>query len=262
MAFWAPEVDSFRGAIWKRIAYDENGDRDPAIAIEKENFRVFGFADGMQHETCCPGSGPIDYDDNRRMNFREIQRAFYTRYGKMWGMKTLGVTLPNGMIGYAYVCAVSHNDKGVVNMCGIEENLKNVLDDYRVGPLNLLPSLYCDQIFEPSEVIVIRGDNVGVYFDKMTGCRTKQEHHFGTFTNLFAILTKKLKFKIFQNRGGIVKRLMSYWFMLNIHTCFNGNTVSSGMDMRPPSIDEYLDGAIPEYEGNLDVPDDIPLVLL
>ena len=53
----------------------------------------------MQLAMSRPGSGPITINDERNPNVWEIQRVFFTRYGKMWGMKYQGIFFPNGMLG-------------------------------------------------------------------------------------------------------------------------------------------------------------------
>ena len=79
LAFWAPKVPQFHEAIWHSIAFDQTSNvdytRDDTIEIEQHNSRGFGFADCIQHIACCPGSGPINSNGNRRPNAYNLQRA-------------------------------------------------------------------------------------------------------------------------------------------------------------------------------------------
>lgn len=175
-------------------------------------------------------------------------------------MKSQALTLPNGMIGHVFATSIAHNDKGVMNISGIEEHLKELWDDYWIGVLELLPAIYVDAIYQESEVVVKKGNRSGRYFAKMSRMRQKIEHHFAALTNLFSILQRKLKFKIGQLRGWIAKKIICYWFMLNVHTCVRGgNTVLKTMDMKAPTLEEYLGGEIHGYAGEIETPDNIPL---
>ena len=56
---------------------------------------------------CQPGSGPVNDVDDRHENRWRIQRAFFTEYGKMWGMKAQGLFLPNEMLGNIFLTSVA-----------------------------------------------------------------------------------------------------------------------------------------------------------
>ena len=129
MEFWASSVPRYREAIWRAIAFHGTPDyeEDEDIFIDLPNFCVFGFGDCIPIKTCCPGAGPVNSEGGCCENAFEIQRAFYTRYGKQWGMKAQTITLPNGMVGHAYISSIAQNDRGMVNISGIEEMMKVVL---------------------------------------------------------------------------------------------------------------------------------------
>ena len=50
----------------------------------------------------------------------------------------------------------------------------------------------------------------------------------------------------------MVKRILTLFFLMNVYTCFNGNTVATRLDMAPPTLDEYLEGDFPRFAGNID----------
>lgn len=257
--FWAPKVADFREAIWQVVigvpsqlqTPPPNVVQDPNIDIGLNDFHVCSFGDCIQHITSCPGAGPVNELGDRRPDAFQTQRAFYTRYGKTWGLKTQAITFPNGMIGHAFVTSISHNDRGTLNISGVEEQLKLAFHNFRVGALNLYPAIYCDQIYVPSEVVLTRGNNNGEFFQRMNSCRQKIEHHFAHLVGMFAIFSKKRKWQLFSTSGLMVKRIIDLFFLMNVYTCFNGNTVSTRLDMSPPTLDEYLGGNIPLFDGNL-----------
>ena len=105
MYYWRDHIANFRETIWRKVAFDDSGDR--ILNIELNNFRVYGFIDCIGHKTCTPGGGPINDDNDRRPNCYEQQRAFYTRYEKKHGLKTQVVLLPNGMVGHAALHSIA-----------------------------------------------------------------------------------------------------------------------------------------------------------
>ena len=215
------------------------------------------FVDCMPHRSTTPGAGPINNDGDRRIDSYLIQRAFYTRYGKMHGNKTQGLLLPNGMIGHAWVHSVAQNDAGMINLSGLEEYLRDILEPYRVGEAQLLPAVYGDAIYQPSEVILVRNAD-SLYFRRLNSAREKIEHEFG----LYAILWKKLRqtdsIKLYDNGSYVVKRIIVYWFITNCYTCLNENTVTARFGIPPSSLSEYLAQEVEPYNGDINnILDDI-----
>ena len=131
MNYWSQNVTAYRKAIWLKVCFDQEGNQDIPVAFDE--FAVFGWMDGMQNETCRPGGGLVDDKDNRRADENRNQRAFFISYGKKHGMKTLAVYLPNGMIGSVYFCSISNNDKGAINLSGLESALKNAFYHRRLA---------------------------------------------------------------------------------------------------------------------------------
>ena len=115
------------------------------------------------------------------------------------------------MIGHAFVHSISQNDRGFVNLSGIEEYLRGILIEQRLGAAQLLPAIYGDSIYVPSKVIIMKtNDNGCLYNRRMNGLRTSIEHSFGLFNNLQKILSKTYVLKILNKRGFIVKRILVY----------------------------------------------------
>lgn len=255
MEYWASSVPNFRSLIWSKVCRLADG----TFSMPLEEFYNYGFIDCISHETCSPASGPINNNGDRHENRFEIQRAFYTKYGKKWGFKTQGIVLPNGMIGNAWCCSVSHNDKGVVNLSGVEEELVRVLQPYKIGLQ--FPTLYADEIYEISQVINKRNGQQSEYFKKMSRERQNIEHLFGATVNLWKRLTKKYTWKILSQKASAIKHVMSIWFMMNVYTCLNGNKVSVYYNVSPPSLDDYL-ANIPVFNGNPDEPDVVQAFML
>ena len=126
LEYWTTvfNIDIMREKIFEYVCYDNNYEWIKGLEhISLDMFWVFGFIDWMMKICCCPGSGPVNNGD-RHINDNEIQRAFFTNYGHQWRAKTQGVLLPNGMLVNIYITSITQNDKGVVNIFGLAEELE------------------------------------------------------------------------------------------------------------------------------------------
>ena len=238
MDFWSPNVHEYRKAIWLKVCFDEEGSQD--ILVSFDEFAVFAWIDGMQNETCRPGGGPIDNDDNRRADENRIQRAFFTSYGKKHGMKTLAVYLPNGMIGSVYVCSISNNDKGAINLSGIESAVKNAFRNDRLADGFSYPKIFGDEIFDPSEVMCKCNGQNTPFFNRLSSTRGDNEHIFGLVSNLWKRSRVKHTWMIMEMKKTVKAHLFSIFFMTNLYSCIKGNKTSTKYGFRPFSLDEYL----------------------
>ena len=244
-------VTSLRAAIFNYVKF--NG-RDTAIPelrnIEFKNFRPFGWMDCMQLMMSTPGTGTIDEDDNRRENRWEIQRAFFSNYGHCWGMKAQGILLPNGMLASLYLTSIAHNDKGVVNISGIEEELEGIMQHHPL-PNNNLPCLYCDRIYNASATICTSNGNAeDVFHKRMNSSRIDIEHEFGLLSTLSRRLTTKHAWKLMTKGFKPREHLFSIFFMLNIYSCLRGNKTATKYNFQRTDIEDYLDVTMDDaYDG-------------
>ena len=148
-----PHADKFGHKIFNYVKHDQSDITIGGLEhMMQEYFRTFGFLDCMQLEICKPGSGPINSNDERNPEMWRLQRAFFTAYGKMWGMKCQGVFIPNVLLANIYITPIAQNDKGVINISGLEEELQRLLMPYRLSN-GALPVLYGDNIYDPSTLI-------------------------------------------------------------------------------------------------------------
>ena len=85
----------------------------------------FGFIDGSYWETCTPGTGPHgDYERaQRHPDWYLIQRAVYSGYKRIHGLLLLTVMLPNGITFLFGPGSARRNDRGLVNMSGLDDFL-------------------------------------------------------------------------------------------------------------------------------------------
>ena len=82
--------------------------------------------------------------------FDDVQRSFYSAYFAGHGLKVQTLTLPNGMIGSAYIGAWRVSDAGLLNTSGLDTYLTSLFNEYNIklpAVLNQYPAVYGDGIF-------------------------------------------------------------------------------------------------------------------
>ena len=189
-------------------------------------------------------------DDQRNPEMWRLQRAFFTAYGKMWGMKCQGVFIPNGLLANIYLTSVAQNDKGVINISGLEAELQRLLIPHRLTN-GALPVLYADDIYDPSTVVSKSNGVKNIFNLRMNSARVDIEHQFGLTASLFRRLSVKHTWKIMQMGGHVTEHLFSIFFMVNCYTCVRGNKTSAKYHIPAPSIEDYLDVTMDDaYDGD------------
>jgi len=214
-------------------------------------FRIFGFIDCKGYKSVRPGGSGVGNDNNERQMLFELQRAFYSRYGKSHGLRLQAITLPDGMFGHIYISPMSQNDKGVLNLSGLQEALMEEFDrtGTRVQDMHY-PCLAGDDIYV-NTLVVTKSNSDDVPFHRAyKSARVRIEHHFGLVMNLWKLLMMYRKNKIAE-KDKFMKRIVVAHFLTNCFTCFRGNTVATSFQTTAPSIDDYLRGPHVYYNNEL-----------
>jgi len=164
-------------------------------------------------------------------------------------MKTQALYFPNGMLGSAYFCSILHNDKGVVNLSGIESALKEALEPYKLGMA--YPKVYGDEIFEPSEVLCKANGDDSEFTARLTSSRGDIEHVFGLSANLWKRASVKHTWQILRMENFVFAHLFSILFMTNCYTCIHRNKTSTKYGFAPYPLEDYLNVTIEDaYDGD------------
>ena len=108
-----------------------------------------GFVDASMFSTCRPGA--TNEGANNSRNGDLLQRAFYTQYKSVHGLKLLLVTLANGLTGHLAIDSVRASDVGMVR----SSKLNEVLQEYSEaeGEATNVLSVYGDRIFVTSKYL-------------------------------------------------------------------------------------------------------------
>jgi hypothetical protein len=115
---------------------------------------IVGFLYCKIDDTCTPGTGPLNDEElaERCPGAEIIQRALYSGYLKVHGLKVLTVVFPNGIIAYLYgPVSARENETGLLNLSWLNEHLValqlEIAAAWANGKNILYFSLYGDKIF-------------------------------------------------------------------------------------------------------------------
>ena len=227
----------------------QNSLRDNAelflVDIPFESFLCAMIIDDTSISTCRPGSGPmVNYTSApRRIGAYHIQRDFYSGYFCGHGLKYQHILLPNGLFGSMWGQSISHNDVGISNLSGMEDFMFAVLEEDEHG---LLPCGLADGIFGESAMIMTMNVRDGASEDekrlyyRLKSIRQPIELIYGHFFNSFCLFKKEEPFHLFNKRELAYRTGIVAFFLLNCHTCMNGNVANSFFNTHSPTIQEYI----------------------
>ena len=228
------------GAIWETTYVDGEIVNEAWILhhFDFETFRIFGFLDDFAIPTARPRGARTRF---RPILLHDIQRAFYSGYFRLHGLKAQIVWLPIGIIGCVFITELRQNDNGVQNISGLNNYLVQLFGILLIG--GLFPCLFCDGVFALLATIVPR------YVDptpaehlvnmRLASIRECIEHVLGDHYNRFALFKVPHYFRLY-NRGVRVRRMcLTSFFILNCYYCLCG-TRSRFFGQMQPGLETYL----------------------
>eukprot|EP00956_Cyclotella_meneghiniana_P018837 scaffold31724_cov60-Cyclotella_meneghiniana.AAC.5 len=204
-----------------------------------DTFRLFGFFDDFGFPCGRPAAAA-----SRRENFlHDIQRAFYSGYHRLHGMKAQVVYLPIGIIGSVFITELRHNDNGVQNMSGLNNYLVELFIGAGILIGGLYPCLYCDGIFAVLATILPRFLNptheqhlVNI---RLSSLRVVIEHVFGDHRMRFKLFHVPARLRLFTDGVKVRRLCLVSFFILNCYNCLIG-TRCRYFGQIPPTLAEYL----------------------
>jgi hypothetical protein len=258
--FFIVQVHIFRHAIVDKLLQDPDGaelhvpEVAEAVAAglelryllgDRESFRPFAFIDCFGVQTNRVGDSLVRRRSAAGPLVHDLQRAFYSGYFRKHGLKCQIVFLPNGMIGSVFIAALAHNDRGMVNLSGINEYLVALLDGIFVPPdFQMYPAIYGDGIYQVLLCIISRFTGNLSAAEKalnirMAGVRISIEHLFGLHHNLFALFNHPDLLRLYHRGPDIRNLTLMSFFILNCYNCLNHSS-SAMFGLDPPSLAEYI----------------------
>ena len=213
--------------------------------------------DDSIYQTSKPFSGPRgDYlGAARKAEYEETQRAVYTGYKKIHGLKVETVFLPNGLIFLFGPVSARRNDMGVLRMSDLSGFLVKVQHE-----LFLLAGVrfYTYSVLGDSAFTVGYGC-IQSYFKALgahgqltedqqrcniaiKSARITIEKNYGMTSTIFRICNSVEGFKLAKNRPYALEQLRICHLLTNCYICFNGDQAghNNTFGINTPSIREYL----------------------
>ena len=171
----------------------------------------------------------------------DIQRAFYSGYLRLHGLKAQVVYLPIGIIGSVFITELRQNDNGVQNLSGLNDYLVRILSGILLG--GLLPCLYGDAIFSTLLTIIPRFSNptpaLHLLNLRLASLRECIKHIFADHKARLRIFGVPHFFNLYK-RGVQVHRFFTVSFLVvNCYYCIDG-TRCRFFGQIPPTLEEYL----------------------
>jgi hypothetical protein len=240
LARWLQMFPSFSACIKRKLE-----DRGLVRGNDYECL-IFGWIDGSIFETCTPETGPDgDYvDAPRKANAYWHQRALFTRYKHLHGVKMLTILLPNGISFIWGPFSARPHDAAVLGWSQLNTMLNRLQNGLFPGGLR-----YCvfgDRGF-PYNGGCIRshygvndprvGDNAA-----LSAARISIECWYGFFADTFRVCSTFAPWKLREEHPHVNEQLRVAHLLANIYTCYNHNNCSNSMlgSRFVPTAQQYL----------------------
>jgi hypothetical protein len=258
MSRWVPSFPMFAEVIRKTIETEWGIFFEPA-----GEFPFFSFTDCTQTKTRTPGTGPAGEGRHapRHADAELFDKAFYTRYGKIHGLKTISTVFPNGIIGWMWgPVSVRENDIGVINLANYDQYLVDIQPEVTelLAQGNDVDyfTTYTDRIFGHLRAVsCARKAPIGGELeqidvevnDAMGSQRQCVEWPYATIENLFKVLqTAATPYWRLLEKGRTSYdiphiQLRVIYFFYNCYTAAYGGTVNSHFETPPCGLDLYLE---------------------
>ena len=238
---------------WHR---NDNGDLWWSPGLANLPFWIFGFMDCSIYRSNVPYSGPHGdiVGAGRKPWYHIMQRAIYTGWKSIHGMKIETVRLPNGMSTVFGPVSCRRADIGrtgrtVHDMSGLNQFLSCIqrgryprkyaaLGDGIYGmDFECIRSYYKAHFPQAQMTEYMR-----VCDSEMKACRQSIEWGYGKTDNIFSICDNADNFKLGKRNPYAIELLRVCHLLTNIYNCVNGDQ-SSGHSMfncPAPSLEQYL----------------------
>ena len=237
LSFWKSYLLACATAIWNKLRL--LGCDFPAPGTPG-GFNVAAFIDNTMNGTCRPGGGPRRDGANAPRNDPMIQRAFYSGWKKMLGLKWQTVDLPNGMNAHVWgPCSLRHCDLWTLR----ESDINALFATLQEGDLYQFV-MYGDSIYPFLSHLRSRhvGDNLSDRLTlenrMMSSCRETIEWDYGNVGYMWKLVDYKHALKIRQMPVG--KLYFMAMLLRNAHVTMNGCQAASFFGLLPPTFTEWV----------------------
>ena len=251
-----PQFERFRDAIQQycqkdRWYHDHQGNVTWVPGLEKLPYNIFGWIDGTIDKVLVPFSGPDgDYEGApRRAQYIDAQESVYSGWKKLHGIKLETVLLPNGISTLFGPVSARQNDRGTLNLSGLDRFLTLIQASL---PAHRRCMLFGDSIYRgilQNITSYYRAIPPGVLMPAelkinaaLRSAWQPIEKNYGLTSCVQQICDSRRGYQLGKRHPYSLEQLRVSHLLINCYICFNGDQASgvNTFDCSPPTIDEYL----------------------
>lgn len=263
LARYVNEFPRFHRAIERFVQRDRMHENEDGTFVTIPGLEflpkdAFAFMDDSIYGSSTPFSGPRgDYEGAaRREEYQDTQRAVYTGYKKIHGIKVETVFLPNGITTLFGPVSARRSDCGVERMSNLNAfllHLQHGMFWVHDGGAWLYYSVFGDGAFNIGKQCIqsyYRAIGAGGQLsdeekkcnNAMKAARITIEKNYGMTSTIFRICNSREGFKLAQNNPYALEQLRVCHLLVNCYVCLNGDQASSDntFGCNPPRLEEYL----------------------
>lgn len=240
MSFWKKYIPECANVIKRKMI--EIGFQYPEELIGVDidiTYRVFASIDDTISPTCRVGSGPATRGINARRKDPDIQRAFYTGWKKLHGLKFQTVCLPNGMDFHVFgPLSARRPDSFSLISSKLVPRLALLMNDMDVKYCCFGDSAYSRETYITTYK---SGDNLTEWQIQENACftsiREPHEWSYRDLKNYWKALDYRRILQVQSMKVGHM--FLTAMILKNAYTCFNGNEASEYFNYKGPSLEEW-----------------------
>ena len=226
--FWQPRFAALAEA--GRQKFIALSGRDIAPATDDDGFRFVGFIDCSIFATCRPGGGPTRPGANAPRHNNNIQRAMYTGWKSVHGLKIQTFNLMNGMTAHCSdVYSCREPDSIVLQESGLENLFSRVQLRSPIQYLIWGDSAYQDTLLQH------------IFSFKslpMASMRESIEQDYRELKTNWSFLDHKKGLKVLLNRVG--HEILCALIMHNAFLTLNNGKTAATYGIATPTLEEWL----------------------
>ena len=251
-----PQFEQFRDSIQRfcqkdRWYHDHQGNATFIPGLDALPYNIFGWIDDSIDRVQVPYSGPDgDYEGAPcQAQYIDAQESVYSGWKKLHGIKVETVFLPNGISTLFGPVTARQNDRGTLNLSGLDRFLTLI---QAALPAHRKCMLFGDSIFRgvlqnittyyraiPPGILTPAELKINTAF---RSARQPIKKNYGLTSCVQQICDTSREYQLAKRRPYAFEQLRVCHLLINCYICFNGDQASgvNTFDCSPPSIEEYL----------------------
>jgi hypothetical protein len=238
--YWNEDIEYFCERIRYKlqcIIRKKNHNDNIFVTSLKEDavngFKIFAFIDSAPFRTTRPGGGPVHPGGEGAARHNSLeQRAFYSGYKKLHGVKLQTSTLPNGITLHCFPpVSVRHHDKTVLETSGLLQNLLEAQQNLESYENGIIFGIHGDSAYKGI-------NHAAIYAGGLGEIRISEEFNYCGLKTLFSYSDYKHLLKL--KKSPISQIIMVSLLLRNALICLNQTSeIGEYFQCRPPTLENY-----------------------